>query len=425
MSLAKALDSADKKHIFASNDTFVSYPTGILPLDYANGFWLDVLDNDGSVKKVPIIGVMGGSFISIIGSTGTGKSTLADQIGYGIMKDFPDGMLFHIDAELTNLKQRMVRIMGCDPDDERIRLKKEMIYIEDVLTMFSGICAEKEAGGDLYKYDVVDRTYSGKPFKAYVPTVFIIDSLPAFNCREFNVEDGGTNMDAARGAKDITRFFVNCLGRMQHYNITIITINHIKPKVVADRFNAPPAGLQMLKPAEMVSRGYAPQFYSQNYFRCNSLKSDMYKFDDVGFNGFKNTIQIAKTKTSFVGATLDVCFNSDIGFDPIYTLFEFASSAGLLVGNNPNIRLQGMDEFKFSRKGFRHKFIEDTLFRETFLKTLQPYLESLLGVKDISESDRVRFGDYQKYDEEHMLEMEITAEKEMIAEMKKEIKKKK
>lgn len=195
MSMASQLDAADKKGIFTSNDSFVNYSTGILPLDYANGFWLDVLDGAGGIKKVPIMGIMGGSFVSVIGSTGSGKSTLADQLGYSLIKNFENGMLFHIDAELTNLKQRMVHIMGCDPEDDRVRLKKDMIYIEDVLEMFNKICDLKETSGDLYKYEVTDRLYSGKPFKAYVPTVFIIDSLPAFNCREFNVEDTGTNMD--------------------------------------------------------------------------------------------------------------------------------------------------------------------------------------------------------------------------------------
>jgi len=420
MSMANALDAADKKGLFASNDTFVNYSTGILPLDYANGFWLTVNDPIEGIKYVPIIGIIGGTFVSVIGTTGSGKSTLADQIGYAFIKDFEDGMLFHIDAELTNLKQRMVRIMGCSEDDDRVRLKKDTIYIEDVLDIFGAICELKEKSGDLYKYEVANRTYNGKVFKAYVPTVIIIDSLPAFNNREFNVDDTGTNMDAARGAKEITRFYVNCLARMQKYNITIITINHIKPKVVADRFNAPPAGLQMLAQSEMVSRGYAAQYYSQNYFRCNSIKSNMYKVDDVGFTGFKNTIQIAKTKTSFVGSTLDVCFNSEIGFDPIYTLLEFAYSIGIIEGRNPWLYLTGLDTFKFNRRDFRHKFLTEKPFRDAFMGTLKPYLEALLGSKEISDDDKVRFGDLLKGDEDRMLRDEVAAEKELLLAMKAE-----
>lgn len=97
MSLMQELDAGDKKGLFKSNDSFVNYSTGILPLDYANGFWLTVDDGDGGIKQVPITGIIGGTFISVIGPTGSGKSTFADQVGYSIIKDFEDGMLFHID----------------------------------------------------------------------------------------------------------------------------------------------------------------------------------------------------------------------------------------------------------------------------------------------------------------------------------------
>ena len=49
MSLASMLDSNDKKGLFASNDNFVHYGTGIVPLDYANGFWLKVPQKDGHI----------------------------------------------------------------------------------------------------------------------------------------------------------------------------------------------------------------------------------------------------------------------------------------------------------------------------------------------------------------------------------------
>ena len=124
MSLMAELDAGDKKGLFKSNDTFVNYSTGILPLDYANGFWFTIDDVDG-YRRVPVTGIIGGTFVSVIGSTGSGKSTFADQMGFNIIKPFEDGMLFHIDCEQTNLKERMVQITGTDPRDDRLRLKKD------------------------------------------------------------------------------------------------------------------------------------------------------------------------------------------------------------------------------------------------------------------------------------------------------------
>ena len=307
----------------------------------------------------------------------------------------------------------MVQITGTDPRDERLRLKKDHIYIEDVLDMFNKICEIKENSGNLYKYEVEDRTFDGKKFLAYVPTVFVIDSLPSFNSRDNRTDENlGTNIDGARAAKDIERFYNNCLGRMMKYNITIITINHIKPKVIADPYNQPPKGLMMLKPSESVNRGYAAQYYSQNYFRIDANKSSMYKIEDVGFQGFNASIQIAKTKTAFIGSTVDACFNGEIGFDPVYTMFEFAKSIGIIEGRNPFLYIAGAPAFKFSRKDFRNKFLGEKEFRDVFMGIIHPHLEALLGSKELTEHDKVQYGDFMRANEEQMKADDIAEDNE-------------
>ncbi len=398
MSLIKELTAKDKKGIFKSNDHSVNYSTGILPLDYANGYWQESKDEKGNPIIVPVLGVRGGSFTSVIGNTGTGKTTFADQMAYNMIKNFEDGIMFHIDAERTALKQRLSRITGSHLEDERIILKKENTSIEDVLEMFDGICEAKEAGGDRYKYEVKNSSHDGKIFTPYIPTVFIIDSLPSFNSREYNVADLGTNMDQARASRDISRFYNNCLDRMEKYNITFITVNHIRPKIETNQFQRPPTGLMMLSNTEVLTRGYVSQYMSQNYFRLNMIKSNMYKKEDVGFEGFKATIQIAKTKTNFIGSAIDVAFNKDIGFDPIYSLFEYSSSIGLIQGRNPHLYYEGMETMKFSRKLYRKKFIDDPIFRSAVLATLRPYLEALLGTKELTEDDKVQYGDLLEFE---------------------------
>ena len=158
----------------------------------------------------------------------------------------------------------------------------------------------------------------------------------------------------------------------------------------------------MLKPSEQVNRGFAAQYYSQNYFRIDAIKSNMYKPEDVGFQGFKASIQIAKTKTAFIGSTVDTCFNGEIGFDPVFTMFEYAKSIGLIEGRNPFLYLHGLSEFKFSRKDFRNKFLGERVFREAFMATITPYLEAMLGSKELSAQDKVRYGDFIKANEAQM-----------------------
>ncbi len=391
MSFIDALLSSDKKGVFKSNDTFVNYSTGLDALDYANGFWLPVKQENGDIDYVPITGIIGGTFCTIIGTTGSGKTSLADFIGWNIIKPFEDGLMIHVDAEQTALKPRICQITGADPDDPRLILAKDDTSIEYVLTLINKIVEMKESGGKQYMYEVKNKTYGGKPFMVYVPTVIIIDSLPQFNGINMNVEDLGTNMDGARGAKDIAAFYNKALMLTRKNNITIFPINHLVPKVEADRFAAPPQGLIMIRPGENVPRGMKPLYMSQNVLRCNAIKSNMYDKDKVGFSGFKIVIQVAKSKTAFIGANVPVAFNAKHGFDPVFSLFEYGTDAKIIQNSGAYYYLQGMEDMKFTRKNFREKYITDDAFREKFAKTMLPLLEEVLGNKDISDEDKILY----------------------------------
>lgn len=391
MAFIDALLINDKKGVFKSDDTFVNYSTGLEALDYANGFWLPVKQSNGEVEHVAITGIIGGTFCTIIGTTGSGKTTLADFIGWNIVKQFEDGLMIHVDAEQTALKPRICSITGADPDDPRLILAKDDTSIEFVLKMINEIVTLKESGGKKYMYEVKNKTYGGKPFMAYVPTVIIIDSLPQFNSINMNVDDLGTNMDGARGAKDVAAFYNKALMLTRKYNISIFPINHLLPKVEADRFAAPPQGLIMIRPGENVPRGMKPLYMSQNVFRCNAIKSNMYDKDKVGFDGFKIVIQIAKSKTAFIGSNIPVAFNAKHGFDPVFSLFEYGTDAKIIQNSGAYYYLQGMEDMKFTRKNFREKYITNDEFREKFSKTIFPYFEAILGNKDISDEDRILY----------------------------------
>lgn len=370
----------DKKGLFRSDDDYITYSTGILPLDYANGYWQEVTIN-GEKKFIPQVGIAGGTFISIIGNTGTGKTTFADQMAYNIIRPFKNSTLHHIDAEATANRQRLIQITGASYDDPRIRISKGHCSIEDVLDMKTAICEAKEKGGDEYKYEIKNRSYDGKTIKAYVPTVFVIDSLPAFNSAEYNTDDLGNNIDQMRAAKDITRFFTNCLRDAWTYNLIFIIINHIRPKADMNPYAAPPKGIMMLGPAETLPRGYVAQFYSNTYFRINAKKSDVYTLEDNGFTGYKSIFQLAKSKTNQVGTSFPVAFNSSKGFDPVYTLYEFANAMGMISGKNPYLRFTDLEQYKFNRKDFSRMMTTNPEFQREVLLLLKPKLEMLLGEK--------------------------------------------
>lgn len=393
--LIEALRANDKKGLFKSNDVFINYSTGLLPLDYANGFWTTQVDAEtGETKRVPVPGIIGGKLILLFGTTGSGKTTLAEQIGYRIIKPFKDGILMLIDCEQAALKERLCAITNKDPDDPRIILDVDNTSIEDVLEIVNNVCTLKEDGGKDYMYEVKDADYHGKSFWAYAPTVLIIDSLRQFNPKNKDIITLGTNMDNAKEAQSIARFLDNVINRINKYNITIIYTNHIQPKIDANPYAQPPRGLMLNPQTETLPRGTRPLFLAHTAIKVSAIKSNMYTIKDDGFDGFMATLLLAKSKTNFIGATINACFNAAMGFDPIYTMYEFARQCNLVMGKNPNLYIEGMEDQKFSRKNFRSKMVDDPKFNRKFMTIMQPYLEALLGAKEVTEDDRIQYGDY-------------------------------
>ena len=378
MGFLEELKANDKKGLFRSDDNTVSFPTGFHALDYANGYYQTVKIN-GEYKHIRRLGIPPG-FTTIIGSSGVGKSTFCLGAGWNIVKRFSNGQFIYVDCEKTMTKQRIIEVTGASPEDPRITLMKERTAIEDVLELLDEICERKEANKNEIQIEIKDQSLDGKPYKIYPPTVVVIDSLPSFNGRDYDDTSLGSNVDGMRGAKDVSRFFTNCLDNATKYNIVFLVVNHIRPKAEMNPYAQPPKGLMMLGQAEQLPRGAVAQYYSTTYFRINSKRSDAYTIEDNGFTGFKCIIQLAKTKSNVVGTSFPVAFTGD-GFDPYYSIYEFANSIGLIKGRNPYLYFEGLEELKFNRKDFgpRMKFEEG--FGPRVMAVMRPYFDMLLGDK--------------------------------------------
>ena len=341
MGFLEELKANDKKGLFRSDDNTVSFPTGFHALDYANGYYQTVKIN-GEYKHIRRLGIPPG-FTTIIGSSGVGKSTFCLGAGWNIVKRFSNGQFIYVDCEKTMTKQRIIEVTGASPEDPRITLMKERTAIEDVLELLDEICERKEANKSEIQIEIKDQSLDGKPYKIYPPTVVVIDSLPSFNGRDYDDTSLGSNVDGMRGAKDVSRFFTNCLDNATKYNIVFLVVNHIRPKAEMNPYAQPPKGLMMLGQAEQLPRGAVAQYYSTTYFRINSKRSDAYTMEDNGFTGFKCIIQLAKTKSNVVGTSFPVAFTGD-GFDPYYSIYEFANSIGLIKGKNPYLYFEGLED---------------------------------------------------------------------------------
>lgn len=397
MSLKSDLLKADKKGLFKCDSYYDCYSTGFLPIDYLNAFRVVYMDENGQPTSKLMTGLMGGKFITIVGYSGTGKTTLAVQMAWSICNSYPEdadeetkrkfkenSMFIHVDVEHTATLARIRELTGASKFDvdNRIVLNNENTYIEDVMGMLDQICQAKEANPDEYTYSIDGRPFGvNKPVKVYVPTVFLIDSLPAFTSKNTDVSTLEGDMSVNREVKQISQFYTKCLGRMHKYNVSIIAINHIKSKIQTNLYEPDKPQLMLIKNGESLPRGQAPIFYAAYLFRISAsgAKANFKTEEDDGFIGFKSYLLVAKTKTAFIGGNVPLMFNGKIGYDPINTLLALAMEYAINSGNKNKMVLKGAEAYPFARKDFRSKFLEDEMFRIAILNAIQPILDSFVG----------------------------------------------
>ena len=217
MGFLEEFQANDKRGLFKSDNTTFTFPTGFKALDYANGYYQTVMVN-GEYQYIKRLGIAPG-FITVIGTTGVGKSTFCLCVCGNIIRQYKNAQMIYHDCEQTMTMQRIIEVTGCNPDDPRFILNKTNTSIEDVLEMLDIICERKEANKSEIMITVTDQSIDGKPYKIYPPTIMVIDSLPSFNSKEYDDKTLGSNIDGMRGSKDVSRFFSNCLDKCTKYNI--------------------------------------------------------------------------------------------------------------------------------------------------------------------------------------------------------------
>lgn len=276
--LLQALRENDKEGLFAASPSMVCYSTGIPTLDYQLGYTLVSRDeNDNIINTHDSLGLVGGSFITIIGKSGTAKTALACKMAAEIVKPFPSGFVNHYDLEQALNPTRIMNLTGLTTKEymDHYVLKSSRSYIEDIFDTIMEIANEKQKNKKLYQYTTDFKDEFGQPITLYEPTVFIIDSIPVLATRpeqkkvkakkgsgqeDYYVEDqeieGQTY--ALRVAKALKQFFSRLIPIIKEFNITIISINHINQKLEMNAFAKTQAQVLYLKADETLPGGNAP-----------------------------------------------------------------------------------------------------------------------------------------------------------------------
>lgn len=377
-SMLERLRAKDKKGIFTASQTSISYPTGFLPFDYKNGYTVDVMNDDEQVLETyASTGLRGGTFITVIGKTGTAKTTFIIQAAFSMVRNFDNAFIVYYDLEQVLSYTRVKKITGASQVElkERFILKQNQNYIEDIFDSIVAIAKEKEENKKDYTYDTGLKDEFGDPIKTFVPTVVVLDSIPTLSSKDTSDAMEGSTL-GNRNAKIIAQFYKRLMPIIKQYNITVMAINHINAKIEINPFAKSQPQVMYLKMDESVPGGNAPLYYANNLIKF--VSSTKFTKDKDGFDGFLLRMDLLKSRTNKAGQSAELIYTQEYGFDPMRTLYHLAESNGLIEGRNPYRYVKGFPEIKFDSRDFAKAIKNDNL-KNALLSSTQSVLRGYLG----------------------------------------------
>lgn len=357
----------------------VGYRTGFLNLDYLNGYIAEELDaTTGQVKEYFNVGLTDGSYITFIGNTGTGKTTLVCQIAANIVRKFPTATIFedNIEGGLTHARRLALSQFSPEEYHTRYIIRNIGITSENFYRRIKMIYDEKVNNPDKYLYDTGHTDMYGNPIMKLEPTVYILDSIAMIMPEKFTEEDElSGNSAAAASARVITQIFRQIIPMLKAANILLIGINHILEDVNMGMIPKKQA-IPYLKQGERMPKGRTVAFLANNIIRIDNAQKLK---EDEGYHveGSVVEISIVKSRSSGKKGGTRVVYDFANGFDPWLSLLEFLKSNKLLYGAGSSLYFEPEKKYRFSYGTFKEKISEDEEFRMEFFKTCLNYLKQI------------------------------------------------
>lgn len=390
-SLNDLLVKNDKKGLFHTSTASLGMPTGFLPLDYRNGYKIKVFGADDKViQQYNNLGIFGGTFSTIIGKTGTAKTTLAAQMAANISRycEKRFGLpaeIYHLDAEQASNITRIKNITGYSITElkQRYHLNQDSTYIEDIYEMARAIVNLKEAYKDHFMVNTGFLDEFGDPIRMYIPTIMIIDSLPSISTKEGEKsEELQTGTYANRIAKAISRFYKQMMPIVKKYNFIVFVINHINKKIEIGGMPTSPQTMY-LKMDETIPCGFAPLYYAHNIFKI--VVDGKLKEEKDGIDGFRARVELLKSRSNKAGKSCHLIYNQETGFDPFLSLYDYLNEEGLIEGRNPYRYVKGFEDVKFDDRKFRDAMESNPKLYDAIYAVSSSSLEHLLSKGKVDE----------------------------------------
>lgn len=363
----------------------VAYSTGFLPIDFLNGFILNIND-----KKYYQVGIIDGSINAVIARSGAGKSTICLQWAANIVRPFNTSCVFMDNAEGGMLLSRAMQLANMNKDEfqKRFILRDAGITTESVYDRVKMIHDIKVDNPNEYIYDTGITDEYGKPILKFEPTVYILDSLKTILPKKL-AEDEGTNMNGATTARINSDIFLRLVPMCREANIIMLVINHITKKGIGS-FLPQKSDLAYLKQDESLPGGKTTSTYLQNNIFRLDEKTKLKNSEAFGIDGAIVNVDIVKSRTNKAGKGCMLTFDQNNGYDPDLSLFMFLKENGILEGAGAYLRLPNSN-IKFSQKSFKETLYTNQQFYNEFvsvcLNALSEDLEKREAEKRIQDAE--------------------------------------
>ena len=202
----------------------VSYPTGFMNLDFANGYIQEI-----NGQKHFELGISDGSINMIISDSGVGKTTLATQAACSIIKPFKSSCIFYEQAEVGTNIQRIKNLTKMDDEtfEERFIVRDAGITTESIYNRVKMIYDIKVNNQSEYLYDTGLKDRHGNPIYKFEPTVVILDSIKLILSEKSTDASEISNMSAAQNANANSQYYSKMVPLCRTANIIFLMINHI------------------------------------------------------------------------------------------------------------------------------------------------------------------------------------------------------
>lgn len=352
----------------------VSYPTGFLNLDFANGYIQEV-----NGKLLYEIGITDGSINMIISDSGVGKTTICTQIAANIVKRFRTSTVFYEQAEVGTNIQRIKNLSGFRTDKEfsdRFIVRDAGITIESIFDRVKMVHDIKVNNQSDYLYDTGMIDDRGNPIYKFEPTIFIVDSVKMVLSKKNAEAEESTNMSAAVNAKANSEYYTKMVPLCREANIIMLLINHITTDINTG-FLPKKSELPYLKQGEHISGGKSLTYIQNNIFRLD-IKSKLKEEEGMGIHGSIVNIDIVKSRTNISSrANCFLVFDQKNGYDSDLSLLLLLKENKILEGTGAYLKLPGYDK-KFSQKQFKEVLYSDPEFYKVFVSLCIQCLQSNL-----------------------------------------------